>query len=82
MSILHPLPARLRHPRRSRFAAFMATLRQEAALTGPASGHPESLTAELPEAHEEWLAGLAADFWPGDEYASIRARGRGKGATS
>lgn len=82
MSSLPHLAARVRHPRRSRFAAFMAGLRQEAALAGPPPRHPESVTAELPEAHEEWLAALAADFWPRDEYASIRSPGRARGGRS
>jgi hypothetical protein len=33
--------------------------------------HPERLTRELPEVDEEWLAALAAELWPGDEYTQI-----------
>jgi hypothetical protein len=33
--------------------------------------HPERLTAELPEGQEEWLAGLASDLWPDDEFTEI-----------
>jgi len=35
----------------------------------PTSRHPESLTRELPEADEEWLAAIEAELWPDDEYA-------------
>jgi hypothetical protein len=34
----------------------------------PQCPHPESLAAELPESDEEWLASVAADLWPADEY--------------
>jgi hypothetical protein len=37
----------------------------------PAGEHPENLTAELPEADEEWLAALADELWPEDEYADL-----------
>jgi hypothetical protein len=39
--------------------------------TGMAARHPERLAGELPEGQEEWLAGLAAELWPDDEYAQI-----------
>jgi len=45
---------------------------QEArAVFGMAAAHPESLTRELPAAQEEELAGLAAQLWPGEEWAEI-----------
>jgi hypothetical protein len=34
----------------------------------PSACHPEALEAELPEPDEEWLASVAADLWPADEY--------------
>ena len=34
-------------------------------------GHPESLTAELPEEQEVALAALSNDLWPHDEYLDI-----------
>jgi hypothetical protein len=34
----------------------------------PSACHPEALERELPEPDEEWLAGVAADLWPADEY--------------
>jgi len=37
----------------------------------PTGAHPESLTAELPGADEEYLAALAAGLWPADEYTEI-----------
>jgi hypothetical protein len=33
--------------------------------------HPERITRELPAAHEEWLAALADELWPADEYTAI-----------
>ena len=42
---------------------------------GMASGHPEYLGAELPEADEEMLAALADRTWPEDEYEGIPAEG-------
>ena len=36
----------------------------------PSARHPETLAGELPEADEEWLAGVTADLWPADEYDS------------
>lgn len=37
----------------------------------PTSQHPESLTAELPEADEEWLGELADELWPNCEYSDL-----------
>jgi hypothetical protein len=34
----------------------------------PSARHPEALEGELPEPDEEWLASVAADLWPADEY--------------
>jgi hypothetical protein len=34
----------------------------------PSARHPEALEGELPESDEEWLASVAADLWPADEY--------------
>jgi hypothetical protein len=39
--------------------------------------YPESLTAELPEEQEEWLAETTATLWPEDEYAEITPEGPG-----
>ena len=33
--------------------------------------HPERITRELPAAQEEWLAAIAAELWPADEYTAI-----------
>lgn len=44
---------------------------------GPAPGppdaavHPESMTAELDPGDEEYLAFLADELWPDDEYADL-----------
>lgn len=43
---------------------------------GMPARHPERITRELPESHEEWLAALAAELWPADEYAEIIAETR------
>jgi hypothetical protein len=34
----------------------------------PSPRHPEDLAGELPEGDEEWLARVAAQLWPEDEY--------------
>lgn len=36
-----------------------------------ATGHPESMTAELDPGDEEYLAFLADALWPDDEYAEL-----------
>ncbi|QXJ25548.1 hypothetical protein AGRA3207_007058 [Actinomadura graeca] len=33
--------------------------------------HPESMTAELDQGDEEYLAGLADELWPDDEYLEM-----------
>lgn len=43
---------------------------------GMPARHPERITRELPEADEEWLAGLAAQLWPDDEFTEIIAETR------
>jgi len=40
------------------------------AISMPAQ-HPEHITRELPAAEETWLAAVAADLWPDDEYTEI-----------
>jgi predicted pyridoxine 5'-phosphate oxidase superfamily flavin-nucleotide-binding protein len=57
------------------FRARRAERRARKSIGMPAR-HPERLTAELPEADEEWLAGVAAELWPDDEYAQIIAETR------
>jgi hypothetical protein len=37
----------------------------------PAGPHPESMVAELDPADEEYLAGLADELWPEDEYLEL-----------
>ncbi|MQY09469.1 hypothetical protein [Actinomadura macrotermitis] len=34
-------------------------------------GYPESMTAELEQGDEEYLAALAAELWPDDEYLEM-----------
>ncbi len=41
------------------------------AAIGMPARHPERITRGLRRRHEEWLTGLAARLWPGDEYAEI-----------
>jgi hypothetical protein len=36
-----------------------------------AARHPERLTGDLGDGQEEWLAALAAELWPADEYTAI-----------
>ena len=40
--------------------------------------YPERLTRELPAAQEEWLAALAAELWPADEYTAITGQPGGE----
>lgn len=62
---------------------ILSIMRRQAAAAGlpepePAGEpYPESMTRELPEAQEEWLAELAAALWPEDEYAEITPEGPG-----
>lgn len=42
--------------------------RHEAASKGEDGEYPESMTAELDPGEEEYLAWLADDLWPEDEY--------------
>jgi hypothetical protein len=45
--------------------------RQARVAIGMPIRHPERITRELPAPLEEWLASVAADLWPDDEYAGI-----------
>lgn len=45
--------------------------RQVRTAIGMARKHPEWLTRELPARQEEYLAALADQMWPDDEYAAI-----------
>jgi hypothetical protein len=56
-----------------------ATEAKARADLGMPASHPESLTAELPEAQEEWLAAAAADLWKQDEWMQITAETRREG---
>jgi hypothetical protein len=47
------------------------TERNARVAIGMAVRHPERITRELAARHEEWLATLATDLWPDDEYADI-----------
>jgi hypothetical protein len=40
----------------------------------PSPRHPENLKRELRKRDEEWLAAVAAQLWPADEYAEIVRR--------
>jgi hypothetical protein len=53
--------------------AGVARRRERAARAaiGMPAHHPERLTAELPQAQEHWLAGLAERLWPAGEYTHI-----------
>jgi hypothetical protein len=45
--------------------------RQARAAVGMPVRHPERITRELPAPQEEWLAAVADDLWPDDEYGDI-----------
>jgi hypothetical protein len=47
--------------------------RQARTAIGMARKHPEWLTRELPDHQEEYLAALADQMWPDEEYAAIIA---------
>ena len=53
--------------------ASVARRRERAARAaiGMPAHHPERLTAELPKAHQEWLAALAERLWSAGEYTHI-----------
>jgi hypothetical protein len=53
-----------------RAACDQAEVDARKALGMPAR-HPERITREQPEGDEEWLAALASELWPGDEYTAI-----------
>jgi hypothetical protein len=59
--------------RLARAGGPLARRRERAARAaiGMPARHPERLTAELPGRDEQWLAALAAELWPEDEYAQI-----------
>jgi hypothetical protein len=40
----------------------------------PTARHPESLDRELPQRDEDWLAEVAAELWPEDEYVEFVRR--------
>ncbi|GAA2073363.1 hypothetical protein GCM10009780_06540 [Actinomadura alba] len=52
-------------------AAFRARQGAEPTRTRERDGHPESLTATLEPAAEEYLAWLADHHWPNDEYLDL-----------
>jgi hypothetical protein len=41
------------------------------ALRDMPARHPESLTRDLGDGQDEWLAAIAAGLWPADEYTTI-----------
>ena len=45
--------------------------RDARALIGMPARHPEWITRDLPAGQDEWLAALADQLWPGDEYTAI-----------
>jgi hypothetical protein len=51
-----------------------------AAPGAPPAGaaHPESMVAELDPAEEEYLAGLADELWPDDEYLELERTSDGE----
>lgn len=50
---------------------LLATARRGRRRPRPETSHPESLTAVLGPGDEEYLAWLADQLWPGDEYLDL-----------
>lgn len=68
-NLLHPMPPRSdREP--PRIAPEPRHPVPEAARDDP-PGHPESMTAELDPGDEEYLAFVADELWPDDEYLEL-----------
>jgi hypothetical protein len=59
------------HARRCGCPACDKAERDAREALGMPAGHPERITAELPEDQEEQLAALAAELWPDDDYVQI-----------
>jgi hypothetical protein len=69
-NLLHPMPPRCASE--PQWSAPGTPL--SAAVPPPASelpGHPESMTAELDPGDEEYLAFVADELWPDDEYLEL-----------
>ncbi|MEU8120301.1 hypothetical protein AB0C21_16470 [Spirillospora sp. NPDC049024] len=69
-NLLHPMPPRCAaEPQR-----FAPETPSPVAVPPPAAeppGHPESMTAELDPDDEEYLAFVADELWPDDEYLEL-----------
>ncbi|MEV0665706.1 hypothetical protein AB0I58_30290 [Spirillospora sp. NPDC050365] len=69
-NLLHPMPPRPapepRHPAPEPPCAVPPP-----ALAAEPPGHPESMTAELDPGDEEYLAFVADELWPDDEYLEL-----------
>ncbi|MEU4822195.1 hypothetical protein ACLQ2P_21435 [Actinomadura citrea] len=76
-NLLHPMPPRPapepprpapepQHPA----PEALRTVPPPAPAAGP-PGHPESMTAELDPGDEEYLAFVADELWPDDEYLEL-----------
>ena len=59
------------HARRCGCPACDKTEREARTLIGMPIRHPERITADLPAGQDEWLAALADELWPDDEYTAI-----------
>jgi hypothetical protein len=47
------------------------TEREARAAIGMPAVHPERITRDLPGGQEDWLAAVATELWPDDEYTAI-----------
>jgi hypothetical protein len=59
------------HARRCGCPACDKTERDARRLIGMPIRHPERITRDLPAGQDEWLAALADQLWPDDEYTAI-----------
>jgi hypothetical protein len=79
MSILPYIATRLRHPRRSRFDVFMASLRREM-VTGHLAPRPDAIiTAAVRRSDEIACEALAARLWTPAEREAFRSLKAGGG---
>jgi hypothetical protein len=78
MNAPRPLPRWRRALLRLGALAMRIIRRRQAPLVDelgwPTSRHPEDAMRELPADQEWWLANLAAELWPGNEYAEMLRR--------
>ncbi|GAA2285533.1 hypothetical protein GCM10010402_48920 [Actinomadura luteofluorescens] len=69
-NLLHPMPPRPA-PEQEEPAPEPPRAVPAPSLAADPPGHPESMTAELDPGDEEYLAFVANELWPDDEYLEL-----------